>query len=265
MGRDDGQDCGRGDIATASVRRTVVEVDGEFCVPLRGRPRSVHYIDLGPILGTSSDLPGTSSRRSLFFLPAIFLFILAIQLMKAGAKAVGPVDRGTVPLRQPGCRRSAPAGSAPTSCCRGRPSPPRRSACSARATISKLQTFTMLSGSRLGASFIVLAHRVPLRDPATGAAPRGDSIGIGIQAMTMTAVSYLPGMLLGYGILRSGRARSDPAGTPSGKLDAVLGTLWGPVRRRCAERTFPAGRCSPLGTGRRSSCRSTSSTACCRT
>ncbi len=50
----------------------------------------------------------------------------------------------------------------------------------------------MLSGSRLGASFIVLltGFLYAMRDKNA----RSESLGIGIQAMTMTAIVYLPGM-----------------------------------------------------------------------
>ena len=93
-------------------------------------------------------------------------------------------------------------------------------------TIDKLQAFTMLSGSRLGASFIVLVtgflYAMKHKDR-----PRGDSIGIGIQAMTMTAITYIPGMFIGYSILRAGLLDGFDLHA-SGKLDAILGRLWGP-------------------------------------
>ena len=60
----------------------LVEVDGEFCVPFEA-DQTRHYIDLGPF-----ELERSSwyfIKKVLFFLPAIFLFILAIQLMKSGA------------------------------------------------------------------------------------------------------------------------------------------------------------------------------------
>ena len=44
----------------------------------------------------------------------------------------------------------------------------------------------------------------------------------------MTAIVYVPGMLIGYAIIRGG-ALDGFAWHASGKLDAVLGTLWGPI------------------------------------
>ena len=119
-------------------------------------------------------------------------------------------------------------------------------------TLTKLQAFTMLSGSRLGASFIVLLTgflyatkqakvRCRRRSRATSAR-RSDSIGIGIQAMTMTAIVYLPGMLIGYAIIRAGLLDGFDLHA-SGKLEASLGTLWGPIVDFVSA-TCPRGRCS---------------------
>ena len=68
---------------------------------------------------------------------------------------------------------------------------------------TELQTFTMLSGSRLGASFVVLlvGFLYAVRNRGRN---RSESIGMGVLALSLTAVVYLPGMVLGFGILRSG-------------------------------------------------------------
>jgi hypothetical protein len=84
----------------------------------------------------------------------------------------------------------------------------------------------MLSGSRLGASFIVLVtgFLYTLRRPGQ----RSAGLAVGIQAMTMTMLQYLPGMLLAFFIFRSG-ALDGVQWHANGKLDAVLGKLWGPI------------------------------------
>jgi hypothetical protein len=91
--------------------------------------------------------------------------------------------------------------------------------------ITELETLTMLSGSRLGASFIVLVtgFLYTIRHKSQ----RSAGLSVGIQAMTMTMVQYLPGMLLAFLIFRSG-ALDGVQWHASGKLDAVLGRLWGP-------------------------------------
>ncbi len=73
----------------------LVEVDGEFCVPFE-ETQTRHYIDLGPFEVERS--PWYVVKKFLLFLPAIFLFILAIQLMKSGATAVGPSIEGQFPF-----------------------------------------------------------------------------------------------------------------------------------------------------------------------
>src|SRR6185295_5639895 len=70
-------------------------------------------------------------------------------------------------------------------------------------SLTKLQTLTMLSGSRLGASFIVLLTGILFTVRAKGKRKQ-ESIGMGIQALTMTALVYLPGMALAYLMLRGG-------------------------------------------------------------
>ena len=56
--------------------------------------------------------------------------------------------------------------------------------------------------------------------------------------MTMTAITYIPGMLLGYSIIRAGWLDGFDLHA-SGKLDAVLGQALGPDRR--PRRGTPAG------------------------
>jgi len=74
----------------------MVEVDGEFCVPQEVN-EARYYIDLGPVFGQVRSA-WTLVGRFLLFIPALFLFILAIQLMKGGASAVGPTIQGQFPF-----------------------------------------------------------------------------------------------------------------------------------------------------------------------
>jgi solute carrier family 34 (sodium-dependent phosphate cotransporter) len=201
----------------------LVEVDGEFCVPFdEGQTR--HYLDLGPFEVERS--PWYVVRKLLLFLPALFLFILAIQLMKSGAAAVGPSIEGRFPFANP-MSTLGTGWLGAYFVLSGSPVAATAISLFGAGTITKLQAFTMLSGSRLGASFIVLLtgflYAMKHKDR-----PRGDSIGVGIQAMTMTAITYIPGMLIGYQILRAGWLDGFTVHA-NGKLDAILGKLWGPI------------------------------------
>jgi len=88
----------------------------------------------------------------------------------------------------------------------------------------------MLSGSRLGASFIVLLTGFLYAARNRHDPNRNEPIGMGIQAMTMTALVYLPGMVIGYGIIRSGLLDGLDLHA-SGELEAALSVVWGPVVR----------------------------------
>ena len=208
----------------AKMERAASEVDGEFCIPQEeGEVR--HHIDLGPILG-DVERPGYFLlRKALLFVPAMFLFILAIQLMKTGAAAIGPSIEGSFPFANP-LSTMGTGWLGAYLVLSGSPVAATTISLFGAGSITKLETLTMLSGSRLGASFIVLVtgFLYTLRNKSQ----RSVGLGVGIQAMTMTMVQYLPGMILAFFILRSG-AIDGIQWHASGKLDAVLGRLWGPI------------------------------------
>jgi Na+/phosphate symporter len=220
----------------------LVEIDGEFCVPVEAN-QARHLIDWGPFEAPRSTWD--VARKLLLFVPAMFMFILAVQLMKEGAAAVGPQVEGQFPFAN-GISSLGAGWLGAYFVLSGSPVAATAISLFGAGTLTKLQAFTMLSGSRLGASFIVLltgflyatkqaktqvASRVGAGNGGSIWTPNGGrsaSIGIGIQAMTMTAIVYLPGMLIGYGIIRAGWLDGLDLHA-SGKLDAVLGELWGPI------------------------------------
>ena len=209
--------------STVRVDPDLIEVDGEFCVP-HGDDQRRHVIDLGPF-----EIERSSwyfIQKLLLFLPAMFLFILAVQLMKVGAAAVGPEIKGQFPFAN-GVSTLGSGWLGAYFVLSGSPVAATAISLFGAGTLTKLQAFTMLSGSRLGASFIVLLTGFLYARRNQNRA-RGESIGIGIQAMTMTAIVYLPGMLIGYAIMRAGLLDGFDLHA-SGKLDAVLGALWGPI------------------------------------
>jgi hypothetical protein len=217
----------------------LVEIDGEFCVPVEAN-QARHLIDWGPFEAPRSrwDI----ATKLLLFVPAMFMFILAVQLMKEGAAAVGPQIEGQFPFAN-GISTLGAGWLGAYFVLSGSPVAATAISLFGAGTLTKLQAFTMLSGSRLGASFIVLltgflyATKQAKAQIASGMSNgsngstnggRSASIGIGIQAMTMTAIVYLPGMLIGYAIIRAGWLDGFDLHA-SGKLDAVLGKLWGPI------------------------------------
>lgn len=94
-------------------------------------------------------------------------------------------------------------------------------------TITDMQAFTMITGSRLGASFIVLfvGFIYYLRGHQ-----RSASISIGVLALLTTAAIYLPALAVGYWLLTSGVFRSlqVSATTPvSSFIDAIFDPILG--------------------------------------
>jgi sodium-dependent phosphate cotransporter len=206
----------------ARMEKAAVEVDGEFCIP-QDFDEVRYHIDLGPIFGEIRR-PGYALWKALLFLPAIFLFILAIQLMKTGAAAVGPTIEGSFPFANPASALGTGWLGAYL-VLSGSPVAATTISLFGAGSLTRLETLTMLSGSRLGASFIVLVtgFLYTVRRPRQ----RSAGVAVGIQAMTMTMVQYLPGMLLASLILRAG-AMDGIQWHASGRLDAILGKLWGP-------------------------------------
>ncbi len=208
----------------AKMERAAVEVDGEYCVP-HELDEVRYHIDLGPLFGDVQKPGSFFLGRVLLFVPAMFLFILAIQLMKTGAAAIGPSIEGSFPFANPASTLGTGWLGAYL-VLSGSPVAATTISLFGAGSLTQLETLSMLSGSRLGASFIVLVtgFLYTLRRPGQ----RSAGLAVGIQAMTMTMVQYLPGMLLAYLIFRSG-ALDGVQWHASGKLDAALGKLWGPI------------------------------------
>lgn len=138
-------------------------------------------------------------KIGLFFI-SLFLFILAIALMKDGARGVTPLVLNYLAINnEANClgfgwlfaylimSGSPVAAAALTFYDAG--------------VIDKLGAFNMITGSRLGASFIVFflgfIYVLRGRDRAT-------SLNMGLLSLTVTGVTYLIGLFIGISILRTG-------------------------------------------------------------
>jgi hypothetical protein len=202
----------------------LVEIDGEYCVP-HELNETRHVVDWGPFEPPRS--AWYIVHKFLLFVPAMYLFILAVQIMKAGAVAIGPDIQGQFPFAN-GISTLGFGWLGAYFVLSGSPVAATAITLFGAGTLTKLQTFTMLSGSRLGASFIVLLTGFLYAARNRNDPNRGEPIGMGIQAMTMTALVYLPGMMIGYGIIRSGLLDGLNLHA-SGKLEAAMSVVWGPV------------------------------------
>lgn len=169
---------------------------------------------------------GPRLMKGLYFVAAIFLFVLAIQLMKEGAQSIAPRLQGTFPVDNMVSTLGLGWLGAYL-VLSGSPVAAAALALFAAGAMNELQTFTMLTGSRLGAAFIVLLvgflYAVRSRN-------RRQSVGMGVLALSMTAIVYIPGMLIGYTILKAGWLEGIDWHA-SAELSSVIDAAWGPLVR----------------------------------
>lgn len=134
------------------------------------------------------------------FLVSLFLFILAITLMKEGARDVGPLVRDR--FRVTNAANSLGFGWIfAYVVMSGSPVAAAALTFFDAGIIDRLGTFAMITGSRLGASFIVLfigfIYVLRGRDRST-------SLGMGLLSLLVTGTTYLAGLVVGVLLLNSG-------------------------------------------------------------
>ncbi|MEJ2735167.1 MAG: hypothetical protein P8189_16645 [Anaerolineae bacterium] len=143
---------------------------------------------------------GTRLRKIVLFLASLYLFMLAITLMKEGARSVAPLVRNLLEVTSAanalgfgwlfayGIMSGSPVAAAALTFFDA-------------GVVDKLGAFAMITGSRLGASFLVLLigflYVLRGRDRAT-------SLSMGLLSLAVTATTYLPSLLLGAVLLRTG-------------------------------------------------------------
>ena len=132
---------------------------------------------------------------------ALYLFIGALQILKTGAGGLAALDQGGIFIRNAastfglGWIGAMLTLSGSTMATTG---------LTLRATgaISEVQGFTMVTGARLGAAFVVLLVAViyALRNPGPG---RKKTVSVAVLALAITAVIYVPGAVIGFFLLGS--------------------------------------------------------------
>ncbi|MBX3002776.1 MAG: hypothetical protein KF828_02400 [Anaerolineales bacterium] len=136
----------------------------------------------------------------LLFLFSLWLFILAISLMKAGARELGPFIQRAFSLENfanslgfgwlfaYGVMSGSPVAAAALTFLDA-------------GVVRAVDAFAMITGSRLGASLVVLligfVYVVRGRN-------RADSLGMGLVSLCVTGSTYLIALLPGYLLLTSG-------------------------------------------------------------
>lgn len=162
--------------------------------------------------------------KTIHFVAALYLLVLAIQLMKSGAAPIGARLEQT-PLITNAYSTLGFGWLLANLILSGSPVAIIALNLFSENVLTPLQTFTMITGSRLGASFVVLLVGViySIRRP-----DKKRTIGMGVLAISWSALVYVPGMFLGYAILRSGLL-SGVNWVASSEVSDLIDIVWGPV------------------------------------
>lgn len=170
------------------------------------------------------DLEETVSRawpeRVAFGVLGLALFVTALGLMKEGAANLIPSLEGSIFTDN----AWSTLGLGWLGSClvlSGSPVAASALALLDGGAIDRTQAFTMLTGSRLGASFVVLVVGVmySLRDQGQG--QKRAPVSIGVLSLLMTAVIYLPGAAIGFVLLDRGVFDGFDIGTSPGITSAT--------------------------------------------
>ena len=163
--------------------------------------------------------------RLAYLVAGVGLFVTALGLMRQGATALIPALEGSVFTDN----AWSTLGLGWLGACvvlSGSPVAASALALLDGEAISRTQAFTMLTGSRLGAAFVVLVVGVVYALRRRGAGGRRAPISIGILALLMTAVAYVPAAVVGYALLDRGVLDGFDIGTSStltSLTDAIFG------------------------------------------
>jgi solute carrier family 34 (sodium-dependent phosphate cotransporter) len=158
---------------------------------------------------------------------ALFLFVLALELLKRGARPLGPFLTGTLGI-QNATNTLGFGWLVAYAVLSGSPVAAIALSFFHEQVINDVQTFTMITGSRLGASFIVLfvGFLYYLRGHQ-----RGASIAIGVLCLIVTATIYLPALVIGIWALDGGWLdRFAPRG--GSELTGILDAIYDPILTR---------------------------------
>ena len=162
--------------------------------------------------------------KPLIMIVGLLVFILALLLLKDGAKAYGGAIIKYLNISNP-VNSLGFGWLLAYLFLSGSPVAAIAVSFFAASTITAMQAFTMITGSRLGASFIVLfvGFIYYLRGHQ-----RSASISIGVLALLTTAAIYLPALALGYWLLTSGVFGSlqVSATTP---MSSVIDAIFDPI------------------------------------
>ncbi len=165
-------------------------------------------------------------KKSILLLIAVFLLILAIQVMKEGARGLGFYLRNMFDLKNP-INTLGFGWLSATLILSGSPIAASALAFFDAGALDEIEAFTMLNGSRFGVSFAILliGFVYHLRGHE-----RHTSISLGILTLLVTYSIYPIGIVIGIFMLRQGILDSLQFSLPS-FFSYGIGILFDPIIR----------------------------------
>jgi Na+/phosphate symporter len=191
--------------------------------PTWGFPRQLHLAALRSRLG-----------RVLLFLASLWLFVLAIELVKIGAQSAASLIEDLLTIRTM-AHALGFGWFATYVLMSGSPVAAVSVAFLDAGALDRLQALAMIAGSRLGASFIVLfigfVYVLRGHERRTG-------LSMGLLSLTVTASTYFPALALGSVLLQTGLLDGVRLGRGAA-LGSALAGLFEPLTRPVGQAVPP--------------------------
>ncbi len=182
------------------------------------RSETVQTADASPPKAVARPLGmrlGAAAWWALRFAAALFLFVGALQVMKTGAANFDALNQEGFLVRNAGSTLGLGWLGA-LLVLSGSPIAATALALRKADAITTNEGFTMMTGSRLGAAFVVLLVAV-IYASRGGEGQRYKPVSTAVMALSTTAMIYVPGALIGFALLQ-----------------------WGPFQRAAEAFQFPA-------------------------
>ena len=211
--------------------------DGPRVAHIEGRELPDEDVEL-PVIR-----PVPLGLRLVYLVLGLGLFVTALGLMKSGAQSLIPTLEGSVFTDN----ALSTLGLGWLGACivlSGSPVAASSLTLLDGGAITRNQSFTMLTGSRLGAAFVVLVVGVIYALRRKGSS-RKAPISIGVLSLFMTMITYVPGAIVGYLLLERGTFDDFDIGT-SPSLTSATDTAFG-WAVDLAREVFPGWVLFPIG------------------
>ncbi len=177
-------------------------------------------------------LPMVMSKAwwALRFVAALYLFMGALQIMKSGAAGLSSLqDDGLLISNWASTLGFGWLGALLV--LSGSPIAASALTLVKGGTISEIEGFTMVTGSRLGAAFVALLVAVIYAVRGSGGKERRKPLSTAVMALTTTFVIYVPGALIGYALLEWEPFHRLTPSFP-GQFNDLLSVLYGGLLER---------------------------------